>query len=286
MPVGWWGLILALLAGCGFEISGGTSPGDATRDAAIGVNDAVDAVDDDDDGILDVTDNCPLTANVDQHDEDADSKGDRCDPCPQIAGADTDVDGDGIGGACDPHPSVAGDVLVMFDGFPTDLALPTGWTQIGGFNGDWAVQNGALRIDTNDTPHFLRFNAQAGHTTIDLELDAVLPGSNVPSVTAIVDGDAALTTFTACSVLYTEQSRRLQSFSSGVFTQIVASPGAVSVPGTHRIVATADGSGIGCGFSPGGALGVSTPSNGRMSVGIRVRNLRVAIHYVAIYRSP
>jgi len=73
--------------------------------------------DDDNDGILDVNDNCPLTPNADQADSDNDGIGDVCedpndndgdgianamDNCIDTANADqADVDGDEIGDICD-----------------------------------------------------------------------------------------------------------------------------------------------------------------------------------------
>ena len=94
--------------------------------------------DDDGDGVLGATDNCPATANADQadgdgdavgdacdncatianppvatgadtlqRDHDGDGRGDACDACPHLAGGDDDPDGDGIGVACDPEPGVA-----------------------------------------------------------------------------------------------------------------------------------------------------------------------------------
>jgi hypothetical protein len=66
-----------------------------------GTLDTCDA-DDDGDEILDVNDNCPLTANHDQADTDGDGVGDACDNCLTTANADqADTDGDGLGDACD-----------------------------------------------------------------------------------------------------------------------------------------------------------------------------------------
>src|SRR5262249_37451411 len=58
--------------------------------------------DDDNDGILDTSDNCPLKANHTQTDGDGDGDGDACDNCVSSANSNQlDTDGDGTGDACD-----------------------------------------------------------------------------------------------------------------------------------------------------------------------------------------
>ena len=80
-----------------------------------GLKDCFDP-DDDNDGVDDGDDNCPLIGNPDQEDNDQDDDGDVCDPdddndgindgqdnCPMIDNPDQeDLDDDGIGDVCDP----------------------------------------------------------------------------------------------------------------------------------------------------------------------------------------
>jgi Tol biopolymer transport system component len=88
--------------------------GDSNGDKDVFVRLSLDA---DNDGVLDSSDNCPLTANSDQANADDDGMGNECDEdddndglvdlgdnCPTIANADgqaADVDGDLAGDACD-----------------------------------------------------------------------------------------------------------------------------------------------------------------------------------------
>jgi len=62
------------------------------------------ALDQDQDGIANASDNCPRNSNIDQIDEDADGVGDACDECLNSAG---DLDGDGIQDNCDSCPDIA-----------------------------------------------------------------------------------------------------------------------------------------------------------------------------------
>ncbi|UCE18245.1 MAG: VCBS repeat-containing protein [Gemmatimonadota bacterium] len=76
--------------------------------------------DEDEDGILDVEDNCPLTYNPDQEDGDGDAIGDACDNCPADHNPDqTDADADDVGDICDACTDTDGDGYGD-PGFPTN----------------------------------------------------------------------------------------------------------------------------------------------------------------------
>lgn len=89
----------------------------------------IDDEDDDNDTILDVDDNCPLTANTDQADADNDGIGDVCDPdddndtildvddnCPFTFNPDqADTDNDGIGDVCEDPNDDDGDGIANTD---------------------------------------------------------------------------------------------------------------------------------------------------------------------------
>ena len=62
-------------------------------------------LDTDEDGVPDVSDNCPTIGNANQEDADQDGVGDLCDNCVNTPNEDqTDTDGDGIGDDCDNCP--------------------------------------------------------------------------------------------------------------------------------------------------------------------------------------
>lgn len=117
-------------------VNGPCGPGDGGPDGP--------ANDVDNDGVLNMDDNCPNDANTNQANEDGDPFGDVCDPCPPFANPSDNNDGDtdGVGDACDPDPTITGNRIVVFQGFKDTTApsgatvLPaTAWT----FNGADAV---------------------------------------------------------------------------------------------------------------------------------------------------
>ncbi len=158
-------LVLALAAGCGFHIPGGSSTGDGgppgdAADGMIGTDVPVDMPvdmpidmtplpgDQDGDTILDTLDNCVAVANTDQRNHDSDPFGDVCDGCPHLASPnDPDGDGDGVGDACDPRPANNADRRKLWVGFydTNDIA---GWGGQGTFTIATVGANGYLKQAT------------------------------------------------------------------------------------------------------------------------------------------
>ncbi len=78
-------------------------------------------VEDDEDEVCDLQDNCPAVANAGQEDRDADGVGDACDNCPDAGnGGQEDEDGDGFGDACDPYTCVATGFVEVCDNLDND----------------------------------------------------------------------------------------------------------------------------------------------------------------------
>jgi gliding motility-associated-like protein len=96
--------------------------------------------DDDNDGVLDTVDNCPLTSNADQADNDNDDLGDVCDD---------DDDNDGVLDTVDNCPTTAnpgqgdhdqdgiGDVCDLVDIYVSQAITPNG----DGVNDTWMIYN-------------------------------------------------------------------------------------------------------------------------------------------------
>jgi hypothetical protein len=139
--------LLLALAGCSGDASTG-GPCSVTQPCGAGaVCDMTDPSgptcisatgDIDGDGIPNGKDFCEHAPGG-AHDEDNDGIGDECDPCPIAKPPATpDPDGDAVDSPCDPDPRTPGDKILLFDGFSDGLGsswTPTtaaSWTAVGG----------------------------------------------------------------------------------------------------------------------------------------------------------
>ena len=89
-------------------------------------------LDEDDDGLCGLDDNCPEIPNPDQADQEDDGVGDACDNCPKVVNrGQDDRDNDGAGDACDRYDCVPDGLPEVCDGRDNDCdnltdILPTG----------------------------------------------------------------------------------------------------------------------------------------------------------------
>jgi len=129
----------------------------------------------DGDGIKNMSDNCPLVANADQHDEDGDPYGDACDPCPPIAHlVELDVDGDGVGDACDPHPVTPGDKIYVFESFKNGVPNGNSWDPFG----SWQSQADGITVAVNANHANLGYAMPTtGHETISTAMTITATGA-------------------------------------------------------------------------------------------------------------
>jgi hypothetical protein len=82
------------------------------------------SLDSDDDGIPDVSDNCPATFNPDQKDTDHDGFGDACDKCPDIANDGGPCPGVSGSGPAEPITVQPGDDIIYTATFVNDTGQP------------------------------------------------------------------------------------------------------------------------------------------------------------------
>lgn len=141
-----------------------------------------DDEDDDNDGILDADDNCPLVANADQADNDGDGLGDLCDPdddndgipdvqdnCPKTANpGQEDADSDGVGDVCDEDedndgvpndldncPGTEAGVVVGLDGCPVFTLPATNFLVQTQGESCRSSNNGSITIEASETLDYI-----------------------------------------------------------------------------------------------------------------------------------
>jgi len=129
--------------------------------------------DEDNDGVLNGVDNCPLQSNPGQHDEDDDNVGDPCDPCPIFATAnEPDSDGDGVGDACDPNPDQPGDQIYLFESFENGVPSNGAWDPFG----SWTNANDAIAVAVNANHANIGYPMPTGKETLFTALKVTSTG--------------------------------------------------------------------------------------------------------------
>ncbi len=281
--------LAAVLAGCSFELTpAGTGidavAGDAGRDATLdGTLTDTSLPDLDGDSVADSSDNCPMTANLDQRDHDTDLRGDACDVCPHLPSTvHADTDNDRIGDDCDPRPTLPGDVVALWDGFYADSDALT-WTK----TGTWTLDNGSLR------------QTAMGSTYIAMPMP--LPRTFIQAA-AIVDGTNG--NFSAIGVFAGDPLDGVQSYgclaqrsmstqtvvasakwlgNAGLYTP-VAWTGAVAVGSTFRFDLALTPGGVSCAVRQGALVGldaeVASTATGR--AGIYLDDVQTRFDYVFV----
>lgn len=244
--------------------------------------------DTDKDAIVDILDNCPTIANIDQADEDRDGVGDVCDPCPPFDGVE-DVDHDGVGDACDPNPTTPGDKLVSFIGFATTLASP--WTASGMFivAGGEGIATGsdtASAIASMPAPSEPRVEIRTQATLVSITAAATNLGA-VNVVDRFVPADDRGVACQLSSLANGEQQQlRIFDLDKKVVVDTAAHPAAVGSELDLRL--RRNGTTYNCrATSPALELAGSVtfaPNNPR--VGIRVRGATAVFHWVMVIASP
>ncbi len=154
-----------------------------------GMPDSIDT-DDDDDGVADVVDNCPLVANSDQRDADNNGKGNVCDAPAVLAGvrggAGNDKAGYAVAFAGDVDADGYGDYVVGIPGYDAPLSSGIGAVRNAGRIEVMSGRTGAILFAANGVAAGDTFGrAVAGNADIDddgfADVVAAAPRADYPA---------------------------------------------------------------------------------------------------------
>jgi hypothetical protein len=241
----------------------------------------------DGDGIPNAQDRCQHLAGG-KFDEDNDGLGDECDPCP-IDKNNSDPDGDGIAGSCDPRPNTAGDKLLVFNGFNEDLPAKD-WSKTAG----WKIQGGEAIVTpsgpatedqilagVNSTN---RFAVLAGYRA-----DSVATGATEPIAAVIViDKRPAGLSRAICGgarVGADNFVRAVSNIGDQVDSQVTGITNAFDAAALYQVAAQIEGANVGCALlTNGAAKATSVMSDGSAfpQVGLFARGATIRFPYLYI----
>ena len=142
-------------------------------------------IDDDNDGILDIEDICPLTSDPNQDDFDGDGIGDLCDD---------DIDGDGVPNAIDLCPETPLDAIVDINGCPIFFLPSDNFTLKTIGESCISSENGSIELNTANPLNYLAtlMDGTGNETTIAFTETALFENlsSGTYSVCITVEGQA------------------------------------------------------------------------------------------------
>lgn len=285
------------LAACGED--GGAGVGDACSLTATCADGAVcdhtspggpvcvdAATDDDGDGLPAATDFCQHQAGG-RYDEDQDGVGDDCDRCPIAAPPITpDPDGDEVDAPCDPDATIGGDRIVAFTGFnepgiPAAFRVSTAsaWEVRGGEIIVTAGPTGletlttALPLSSNHMAVLARYRVDAVDTTASENAASVIGIDRRPAGTSVVSCGASRSGGTDRLLLDTDLANEADPFLTPLFD-----PASL-----YRLAARVTNASAACVMIANdetGAVTTSTTGQAMTEAGVSARGATVRFSYV------
>lgn len=290
--------LLAGLAGCGASsmlVGGPCDSSGACGDGLICDHTApsgpacIDVGGDlDGDGIPNGKDFCEHMVGGD-HDEDQDGLGDECDPCPIARPpGQADTDHDAVDSPCDPDPRTAGDRIILFNGFNAPIS---------GAPASWAFQGGEVVVTPGTAGSVEELVLPVPRSTIHM---AILAGYRIDAVAAgAVDAGVSVVSKTVLPMGNSETqcgAARIGG-SDAILVQTTAVGGAMNqntkpLPDVfdpaaqYRIVEQIDGPTTNCALAGdatnSGAIQLASDGTAPTQVVLRVRGATVRFAYLLV----
>ncbi|MEO7733727.1 MAG: hypothetical protein ABIY55_22375 [Kofleriaceae bacterium] len=190
-------------------------------------------------------------------------------------------------------------MLVKFETFAGTGNLPTGWVNKGaGSATDWTRDTDDLSIPVDNNTHVAIFDTGSPRHAIDVGVQVVsvggMPGE-FQFLTALTDSNSDISQFFGCGMRLDNgtagRRRELYIFDSDVvppFFGLGSDSGDTPVaPRGYRLQAVMDGGGESCVIPQGGSdhrLADTRASRNNTFVGLKLNNVTVQFHYVALYK--